>query len=67
MKSVLILVLAITLGWTLWRLGDVERQRYVMLVGTCERDAVGLWDFQCLETSEPRTSRLWDIAYGLMP
>jgi hypothetical protein len=67
MKTLLIVLLAAGLGWSVFRLGEVERERYVMLVGLCEQDDIGIWDFECLETAEPRTSRLWDIAYGLMP
>ena len=67
MKSLLIVLLAVALGWSLFRLGDVEREHYAMLTGMCKQDAVGIYDFGCLETVEPRTNRLWDIAYGLMP
>ena len=67
MKSLLIVLLAVTFGWALYRLGDVEREHYAMLTGMCGQDAISIYDFECLETAEPRTSRLWDIAYGLMP
>jgi hypothetical protein len=67
MKSLLIVLLAAALGWSLYRLGEVEREHYAMLTGMCSQDPIGIYDFGCLETAEPRTSRLWDIAYGLMP
>jgi hypothetical protein len=67
MKTLLIVLLAAGLGWSLYRLGDVERQRYAMLTGLCDQDEIGMFDFKCLDSVEPRTSRLWDVAYGLMP
>ena len=67
MKSFLIVLLAVALGWTLYRLGDLERQNYAMVVGLCKQDAIGILDFKCLDTAEPRSSRVWDIFYGLQP
>ncbi|PZU88322.1 MAG: hypothetical protein DI528_05530 [Shinella sp.] len=67
MKSLLIIVLAVGLGWSLYRLGDVEREHYAMLTGMCKQDSFGIYDFECLDTAEPRTSWLWDIVYGLFP
>lgn len=67
MKTLLIIVLAAALAFSLYRLGGVERQNYAMIVGLCKFDAIGVPDFGCLATAEPRTSRLWDIYYGLQP
>lgn len=61
------ILLTAALSWTLLRLGDVERERYAMFVGLCQQSFIGVWDTRCLETVEPRTSRIWDIWYGALP
>jgi hypothetical protein len=65
MKTGIILVLFVGLGWAGWRLADVERQRYALLTGLCKIDATDLRSIDCLQNVEPRTSRLWDLYYGL--
>ena len=67
MNKLLIVLLVAGLGWSLYRLGDVERQSYDMSTGVCEQEPVGMLDFKCLDTVEPVTNRLWDVAYGLRP
>lgn len=67
MRNFVIVVLIAALAFALWRLGDVDRQRYAMLVGLCDQDTLGIYDMECLESAEPRTSRIWDIYYGLIP
>jgi len=66
LRNVIMIVLIGILAFVLWRLGDVERERYALLVGMCrDKSPVGL-DANCLETVEPRKNRLWDIFYGLV-
>lgn len=67
LKSLLIILLAVTLGWTVYRLGDIERQRYALLIGMCTAENQIRIDTDCLERAEPRTSRAWNIFYGLLP
>jgi hypothetical protein len=65
MRVALIVILAGALAFTAVRLADVERQRYAMLVGLCDLDPAVPSSYKCLETVEPRTSRWWDLYYGL--
>lgn len=67
MRNLVITALVLFAGYSLWRLGDVERQRYAMSLGMCPQDTIGIYDFKCVGAIEPRTSRLWDIYYGLLP
>ena len=57
----MLLLSIVALVLTLWRLADVERQRYALFVGICGPFAV---DF--LDSAEPRTNRLWNLHYGLV-
>jgi hypothetical protein len=66
MRNIVIVVLLIALGYITWRAGDVERQRYAMLVGMCPDPVTGI-DPVCVAKAEPRTSRLWDVYYALVP
>ncbi len=66
MRNIVIVVLIIALGYTAWRAGDVERQRYAALVGMCPGEIAAI-DPVCLAKAEPRTSRMWDIYYALVP
>ncbi|RYG87690.1 MAG: hypothetical protein EON59_06715 [Alphaproteobacteria bacterium] len=66
MRNVAIIMLVAALSFTLWRLGDVERQRYAALVGLCPGTITAVEPI-CLSTAEPRESALWNIYYGLMP
>lgn len=66
MKSMLIIVLAATLAFTAYRLGEVERQRYAMLVGMCP-GTVSMIDPVCVAAAQPRENALWNLYYGLMP
>ena len=54
------LVIIALLGWTAWRLADVERQRYALAMGLCTPQEVSC-DVQS------RTSWGWNLWYGLMP
>lgn len=67
MRIAAIAVLAVALAWTGWRLADVERQRYALIVGLCWIDTAQPHSIDCLKTAEPRTNRLWDLYYGLIP
>ncbi|SOC38942.1 hypothetical protein SAMN05892877_105340 [Rhizobium subbaraonis] len=67
MRWLLIVSLAVALAWTIYRLSEVERERYALLTGMC-RDAstVGI-DADCLGSAQPCTSRAWNIYYGFAP
>jgi hypothetical protein len=67
MRNLAVVVLVLLAGFSLWRLGDVERQRYALSLGMCPQDEIGLYNFKCMDEIEPRTSRLWDVFYGLFP
>lgn len=66
MKDILVVALALLLAFTLWRLGDVERQRYALLVGMCPSEIAPANPI-CLKDVQVRTSPLWNIYYGLLP
>jgi hypothetical protein len=66
MRTAVILSLIFAFGWTGWRLADVERQRYPLLTGICEIEHADSHSIYCLQSAEPRTSRLWDLYYGLI-
>ncbi|MDQ0422464.1 hypothetical protein J2045_003512 [Peteryoungia aggregata LMG 23059] len=65
MRTLALFVLAGISAFSLWRLGDVERERYALILGMCRNQSTLGLDANCLETVEPRESRLWDIYYGL--
>jgi hypothetical protein len=65
MRTAVILSLIFALGWTGLRLADVERQRYALITGICEIDHADSHSIDCLQSAEPRTSRLWNLYYGL--
>ena len=65
LRNVIIIALIGILAFVLWRLGDVERERYALTVGMCRDKSAVSPDASCLETVEPRKNRLWDIFYGL--
>ena len=58
---VILLLSIVALGLTLWRVAEVERQRYALFTGHCDE-----FDIECLETADPRTSRLWNLYFGLV-
>ena len=59
---VIFFILVIWLSASLVR---VENQRYALQVGMC-RDALGMTDFNCLETVQTRTGWWWHLFYALM-
>ncbi|QCO54841.1 hypothetical protein EOK75_02980 [Pseudorhodobacter turbinis] len=65
MRLSLIAVLLVTLAFTGWRLADVERQRYALLWGLCQSIPEAPRSLDCLKEVQPRTSRLWNLFYGL--
>ena len=67
MRTLLLLLLIPALIWTGARLADVERQRYALFLGMCERSEADLGSFfRCLDDIQPRTSWSWNLWYGLM-
>jgi hypothetical protein len=65
MRTMALFILAGISAFSLWRLGDVERERYALILGMCRDQSILGLDAHCLETVEPRESRIWDIYYGL--
>ena len=66
MKSLIIVVLAAALAFVCFRLADVERQRYAMIVGMCP-GTISPIDPMCVADAEPRENAAWNLLYGLMP
>jgi len=66
MRSLLIIVLSSALAFTLYRLGEVERQRYAILAGMCPGTIAAI-DPVCAANAQPRENAWWNVYYGLMP
>jgi len=67
MKTLLILIFGGALAFTGYRLADVERQNYAMVVGLCEVTTADPTWINCLRDVQPRTSQWWNLYYGLLP
>ncbi len=65
MRNSIIVLLVVALGWSGWRLAEVERQRYALVTSLCQIDPANPRTVDCLRTAEPRSSRLWNFYYGL--
>lgn len=66
MRSIVLVLLAVALIYTGYRLAEVENQRYALSLGMC-RSETSLIDARCLATVETRTGMLWHVYYGLFP
>jgi xanthine/uracil permease len=62
----LVAALVVSLAFTLYRLGEIERQRYAMLVGLCLGTITAI-DPVCVASAQPRENAWWNIYYGLSP
>lgn len=65
MRGLLICLLVVALSWTCYRLADVERQRYALLLGICRFVPENPRSLDCLRDVQPRASWAWDLFYGL--
>lgn len=66
MRTLLIICLCATLFFTCDRLVEIENQRYALLLGMChQQDPATLFDFECLEKVESRTSWIEHLYFGL--
>lgn len=49
-----------------WRVAELERQNYTMLLGACGADRLSVSYHQCLKGYQPRTSQWWNLFYGVI-
>lgn len=66
MQRLLIVCLCAALLFVCYRLIEIENQRYALLLGVClQEDPATLYDFECLEKVESRTSWFDHLYFGL--
>lgn len=65
MRNYLIAFLMLLAAWSLFRLGETQRQLYALTTGLCKVDATQPRSFDCLRNARPYSSAWWAIYYGL--
>lgn len=61
-----ILIAAAMIAFLGWRVAELERQRYALFVGMCDRDPLDpLPWIRCVARENPRTSQWWNLYYGV--
>lgn len=66
MKGIAVLAIAVCVLLS-FRVAELERQRYLIVTGVCERNVVDpLPWIRCLATKQPRTSWWWNLYYGVI-
>lgn len=49
-----------------WRVTELERRYYTLLVGVCEKDRSGPNFSKCVNDTQPRKSQWWNLYYGVV-
>lgn len=66
-KNFAILILVVVCGFLAYRLADVERQRYALLLGQCPPpEGLSVPDVECLKSVQPRIHAVADLAAGAL-